>query len=119
MPNPPVRIRRATAAEVSAVLHCLHAAFEPYRRLYSADAFADTTLTEETLLRRMAEMTVLVGCDASGTVVGTVAFHKKDDRTGHFRGMAVLPRWQGSGIAQMLLTEVEHRLHALDCSRVK
>ena len=117
MQNTQVRIRQATTEDVGAILHCLRAAFEPYRQLYSAEAFADTTLTVETLLRRLAEMTVLVACSDSH-IVGTVAFHRLDAATGHFRGMAVLPQWQSIGVAQRLLAELEHRLKALACSRV-
>ena len=112
-----IMVRTATAADAESVLRCLHEAFEPYRKLYSAEAFADTTLTRETLLRRMGEMAVLVAGN-DGQIVGTVAFHTIDAATGHFRGMAVLPEWQSRGVAQELLQEVEQQLSARGCTRV-
>jgi hypothetical protein len=71
---PGVEIRRATAADLPAVLHCLRAAFAPYEKRYTPAAFEDTVMTAESAARRIREMTVLVAVDEAGAVIGTIAF---------------------------------------------
>jgi ribosomal protein S18 acetylase RimI-like enzyme len=93
-------------------------AFEPYRHYYTPDAFADTTLTPETLPARMAEMTVLVATGPSGEIAGTIAFGIAGVNEGHLRGMAVQPEWQGKGIAESLLSAAEAELRSRDCRRI-
>jgi len=112
------RVRGAAPADSAAILECLRIAFEPYRRHYSPQAFADTTLTPQTLPARMAEMTVLVAASPSGEIAGTIAFAAADGREGHLRGMAVRPEWQGQGIAESLLSAAEARLRSLGCRRI-
>jgi GNAT superfamily N-acetyltransferase len=111
-----VAVRRATAADANAILQCLKIAFEPYRAAYTSAGFQDTTLTPVTLEQRMQSMVVLVAC-ACDQVVGAVAWSASGDE-GHIRGMAVLPQWQGAGVATRLLAAVEDGLRALHCSRV-
>jgi predicted N-acetyltransferase YhbS len=111
-------IRRARLADATGILDCLRAAFEPYRANYSAEAFADTTLTPATLERRLAEATVLVATDISGEVIGTVALSTVSPQEGHIRGLAVRPDWQGRGVAGALLRRVESDLRARHCSRI-
>jgi ribosomal protein S18 acetylase RimI-like enzyme len=121
--KPQITIRPATTADASAVLHCLHTAFAPYRDQYSPNAFADTVLSPETLLERMKTMDILVAVSDEGNIVGTVACHvlepdaarKKD---GHIRGMAVLPSHQGNAVGEQLLRAAESQLRAAGCSRM-
>ncbi len=110
-------IRHATESDAAEVLECLRAAFEPYRRFYSPAAFADTTLTPDTLRSRFSAMCILVATSEAGDVVGTVAY-SVDGIEGHVRGMAVLPAWQGSGVATRLLEAVESELRGRKCSRI-
>ena len=111
-------IRKATEADATAVLVCLRAAFEPYRDHYTADAFADTVLTPETLQHRLASMCVFVAINEDKDVVGTVACSIIGEGEGHVRGMAVLPVWQGRGVAERLLRVAEDELAAGICSRI-
>jgi GNAT superfamily N-acetyltransferase len=113
-----VSIRRADLDEADEVLDCLHEAFAPYRDKYSHEAFYDAALTAESLRRRLTEMTVLVAVDQVGQIVGTVAYHLRPTGEGHFRGMAVRPRAQGSGVARLLLDRLESDLRDLGCSAV-
>lgn len=111
-------VREATHADTSAILACLSAAFEVYRDSYTPAAFADTILTEETLQKRLREMTVFVTTNSSGGIVGTIACHIVNSEEGHIRGMAVLPVAQGSGIAARLLTHAEAHFRQRNCKRI-
>jgi ribosomal protein S18 acetylase RimI-like enzyme len=111
-------IRRATRADLPAVLECLAAAFEPYRSRYTPAAFEDTVLTLETAARRLQEMTIFVAETEAQLIAGTIAVAAAGSGEGHVRGMAVYPAFQGSGVARQLLDAAERELKALGCSRV-
>ena len=111
-------IRKAQAEDARGILDCLETAFEPYRTSYTLAGFRDTVLTPETIHTRLATMTAFVATDGSGRVIGTVAGGTVDRSEGHLRGMAVLPDWQGRGVAEQLLTTVEGHLRSIGCSRV-
>jgi GNAT superfamily N-acetyltransferase len=112
------RIRKATPADAGAILECLRSAFEPYRSRYTPDAYRDTTLTPETILARLASMSVLVAVAPDADIVGTIASAVSETGVGHLRGMAVLPSWQGAGVAAVLLDAAERELRAKGCSLV-
>jgi len=54
---------------------------------------------------------------SEGNVVGTVACAACGEE-GHLRGMAVLPDWQGSGVASALLQAAEAEIRNQRCKRV-
>jgi len=109
--------RLATSNDISSILKCLRAAFDPFRDDYSAEAFLDTTLDESRLADRMKKMTVVIAVE-DDAVVGTLAFADVGGGDGHLRGMAVLPAAQGRGIADRLLAMAEEGLRSLGCTRV-
>lgn len=111
-------IRKATVEDTQGILECLRAAFEKYRHAYTPGAFLDTVLTPETLLERLANMTVFVATTPLGQVVGTVADNVIRTGEGHIRGMAVRPAWQGTGVATQLLGRVEWELREKQCIRI-
>jgi ribosomal protein S18 acetylase RimI-like enzyme len=113
-----ISIRQARIEDADAILECLHQAFAPYRGHYSREAFEDAALTDETLRQRLTEMTMLVAADQSGRTLGTVAYRVKPTGEGHFRGMAVLPEAQRTGVARLLLERVESDLRDLGCRAV-
>jgi len=113
-----VPIRKATSADSSGILACLSAAFEVYRDSYTPAAFADTTLTAETLRGRFQEMTIFVATEESGEIVGTIACGLVRPEEGHIRGMAILPSAQGTGVAARLLTHAEAHFREHDCKRI-
>lgn len=113
-----ISIRRATVHDTDGILDCLHSAFAPYRRHYSAAGYEDTTLTSESLPQRLRMMSVLVALDHSEIVVGTIAYRAVQQGEGHLRGMAVLPEYQSSGIAELLLRRAETEMRELHCSRI-
>ena len=112
----PVEIRAARLEDGGEILRCLAEAFDAYRDCYTPAAFADTTLDPDTLQERMQTMHILVAMQ-EGAVIGTVA-GSHDGAEGHLRGMAVLPEFAGSGVAAMLLGEIENWLRNCGCSRV-
>jgi len=110
-------IRLANEEDSTGILRCLSEAFEPYRKLYTTEAFADTVLNPESLRARMKTMHVIVAV-ANGEVIGTVAGSKSQVGEGHLRGMAVLPQYKDSGIAAELLAAIEAWLRGRGCTRV-
>ncbi len=114
--NAAVEIRSAGASDGPAILHCLAAAFLPYRDQYTPAAYTDTVLTPETIQMRLKQMRTVVATVA-GEVVGTIAASRASE-TGHLRGMAVLPQWHGKGIAAKLLASIEDWLRCCGCAKV-
>ena len=116
-------IRKAASIDSAGILACLRAAFEPYRDSYTPEAFIDTVLTPQTIEERFRSMCLFVAVSKSGEIVGTigcqvVASEVGQEKEGHIRGMAVLPGWQGSGVATQLLNAVESELRNQGCSRI-
>ncbi len=111
-------IRGANAEDADGILECLRAAFEPYEPRYTSDAYRDTVLTPDTLRERFECMSILVAVMPAGDVIGTIACQVTSPDEGHLRGMAILPRYQGTGIADALLAAAEHDLQDAHCVRV-
>lgn len=116
--KPQISIRRATLAHADAILSCLASAFACHRSLYTPAAYQDTVLTPESIQHRMHSMTVFVAVAGSGEIVGTIACQAVSPEEGHLRGMAVLPEWQGGGIAVQLLRAAEAELRGRNCKRI-
>jgi ribosomal protein S18 acetylase RimI-like enzyme len=110
-------IRPATTNDAGEILACLVAAFEPYREHYTRNAYLDTVLAEDTLQQRLLAMKVLVAV-VGDSIAGTIACARVNAIEGHLRGMAVIPQWQGQGIAEKLLTAAEQELAQQCCSRI-
>src|SRR4051812_23826705 len=113
----PFLIRRAEQRDADGILCCLRLAFEPFRHLYSPEAYADTTLTPATIRTRLASMSVYVALTESETI-GTVGSQVIESGHGHVRGMAVLAEWQGHGVAEKLLIATEDELRTANCAIV-
>ena len=111
-------VRPATPADSPGVLACLRAAFAPYQQSYTPAAYVDTILTAETLDQRLHSMSIFVAASDSGEVIGTIGCNVVAEGEGHLRGMAVLPEWQGEGVADQLLHCAESELGRYGCSRV-
>ena len=116
--RPQFSVRRATSADAAAILQCLSVAFAPYRDRYTAAAYADTVLSSETIRERMASMALFVAVTDNGEIVGTIGCQVISPVEGHLRGMAVLPAWQGCGIAAGLLVAAESDLRNQHCARI-
>ena len=113
-----IAIRRATPADAAAILECLRSAFAAYRERYTPAAYADTVLSTGTIRERMASMALFVASTSGGEIVGTIGCQVASPGEGHLRGMAVLPPWQGHGVAADLLTAAEAELRNQRCARI-
>ena len=115
---PPLEIRPATEEDLSGLLACLAGAFEPFRGRYTPEAFLHTVLDARLGHERLAAMRVWVAREPDGKVVGTLAWVRTSTESGHLRGMAVLPEFQGSGVAQSLLDRVLSEMEGAGCRYV-
>jgi len=106
------------SADAEAVLRCLHTAFAPYRQQYTTDGYQGTVLDAETIHHRLSAMSVLVTVTPDADVVGTLSTYLVHANTGHLRGMAVIPAFQGRGVARGLIAAAEQQLYAEGCRRV-
>ena len=118
MATRPETIRKALIRDSAGILRCLRLAFEPYRRSYTEPAFTDTVLTNDTIGERLRATRVFVAVSERNEVVGTIGCQVVSPEEGHLRGMAVVPAWQGSGIAERLLLRAERELRDSGCSCV-
>lgn len=118
MPEYSWKVRKATKADAPAILGSLRVAFEPYRDRYTPEGFTDTVLTSELLTQRFTTMTLFVATDDASEIVGTIGCQALASGEGHIRGMAVLPAWRGSGVANQLLKVAELELHVQGCTWV-
>ncbi len=109
-------IRPASQADQAGVLHCLAAAFEPYRNDYTAPAFAQTVLDRAGYGERLQAMHVLVAVSES-MVAGTIS-GACNGKEGRLRGMAILPEWKCTGLAAQLLSAIEAWFKEQGCCRI-
>lgn len=65
---------------------------------------------------RIRDMCLFVAV-AERKIVGTIGCKANGDE-GHLRGMAVLPEWQGKGVATSLLEAAEAELRRAGCTLV-
>lgn len=112
----PVQIRRAQVTDAETIASCLSAAFAQHRDEYTAGAYADTVLNPDGVLRRLQEMCLFIAV-SDGETVGTIGCAVNGSE-GHLRGMAVLPDWQGTGVALALLQIAEAELKKSGCGCV-
>jgi GNAT superfamily N-acetyltransferase len=63
-------------------------------------------------------MAVFVAVTLAGEIVGTIGCAAVSPEEGHIRGMAVLPGWQGAGLARELLQTAESELRVQGCRRI-
>jgi GNAT superfamily N-acetyltransferase len=111
-------IRRATDSDADAVLACLAAAFAPFRHQYTDDAFRNTVLTPEAVRLRLSQMTVFLAVAETGVIAGTIACESTGTDVTNLQGMAVVPEWQGKGVAAVLLEAALAEAVNLGCTRV-
>lgn len=112
-----IGVRSAVAGDTEGIGACLRAAFASYRDRYTPAAYADTVPDASGVAARLSTMKVFVAEERDGSIVGTIAGTVTGEEA-HVRGMAVLPRVQGSGVAARLLAAVEDDVRDRGCSAV-
>jgi GNAT superfamily N-acetyltransferase len=98
-------VRRASKDDSAAVAALLLEAFDGYRPLYTAAAFAATTPTADQILQRWDEGPVWIALQ-DDRPAGTVSAVPRGDSL-YMRSMAVHPVSRGSGCGRLLLAAVE------------
>jgi GNAT superfamily N-acetyltransferase len=98
-------IRRAVAADASAIAGVLAAAFAEYAPLYTPEGLAATTPPTERIAARLDEGPIWVAVQED-TIVGTVGAVRRGEAL-YVRSMAVLPAARGQRAGEALLREVE------------
>ena len=109
-------IRRALPEQLPGIVACLAAAFERHRSAYTPEAFNDTVPDLEAMAGRLEQMAIFCASGQTKAVIGTIACVVTSPGEGHVRGMAVLPEFQGLGIADGLLNAAGSRV-TLDTTR--
>jgi ribosomal protein S18 acetylase RimI-like enzyme len=110
------KIRKAKPQDAKSIHKVILSAFEEYRKYYSSEGFEDTVMSEELVLTRMKTMNIYVAEDKNKNIIGTIGWLKINDKEGHIRGMAVLPKWQGKNSpASALLRTVEEEAIMQNC----
>jgi len=107
---PELAVRLAAVGEAADVAAVLRDAFEPYRPLYTAAAFAATTPTADHLRQRWHEGPVWVALQDE-RIVGTVAAVPRVGSL-YMRSMAVHPACRGAGCGRRLVEAVERHAAA-------
>ena len=112
----PIQIRKAEFTDAEPIAGCLSASFARHRDEYTAGAYADTVRNSDGVLRRLQEMCLFVAI-SDEEIVGTIGCMVNGSE-GHLRGMAVLPDWQGTGVALALLQSAEAELKKKGCGHI-
>ena len=111
-------VRQALISDAEEIQACLRTAFGHFLDSYTREAFLDTVPSLENVRERFHRMSLFVAEDSARHVIGTVAWYLKSAEEGYLRGMAVVPEWQGKGVAQQLLQAAEADIFSHGCSRV-
>lgn len=98
-------IRLAVQDDTAAIRRVLKEAFSPHRSLYSRAAYSVTVPGRAEIRRRLQEGPIWVAI-RFGEVVGTTSAVLRENEV-YVRGMGVIPRVQGRGVAWELLHHVE------------
>jgi predicted N-acetyltransferase YhbS len=100
-----VSLRAAEAADAAEIARVIRAAFEPYRGRLNPSPSALQEIAKsigEPLTREPA-----LAAEADGRIVGCVFMTLRDSEELYVGRLAVLPGWQGRGLARRLMTSAE------------
>ena len=114
--KPPFDLRAATDADVPAVAGLIAAAFEVYRHSLEPPS-SSLDKTPAAVRRELETATALVAIEAE-TLVGCVFYAPKEDHV-YLSRLAVLPEYQGRGIARALLSAVEDETLDLGAEKIR
>ena len=112
-----VLIRRAVREDAAAIARVLREAFAEFEELYTPGGFAATVLNAESVRLRIEEGPVWIAI-LVGKIAGTASVVRKRGSELYVRGVAVVPKARGCGVAASLLSEVERFARQEDCRRL-
>jgi len=112
-----VLIRRAISEDAAAIARVLRDSFAEFEELYTRGGFAATVLNPEGVRLRIEEGPVWVAMPR-GEIAGTASVVCKGESDLYVRGLAVVPRARGHGLAAALLSEVERFARQEQCHRL-
>ena len=112
-----VLIRRAVREDAAAIAQVLRESFAEFEALYTPGGFGATVLRPEGVALRIDEGPVWVALLA-GQIAGTASALRKGESDLYVRGVAVVPRARGCGIAASLLSQVEQFARQEQCRRL-
>ncbi len=119
--KPPFGLRAATDADVPAVAGLIAAAFEVYRHILEPPS-SSLDKTPAAVHRELETATALVAAKLvaaeAETLVGCVFYAPKEDHV-YLSRLAVLPEYQGRGIARALLSAVEDETLDLGAEKIR
>lgn len=107
--NVNIRIRHARYEDIQKILTLLIDVFRPYKRYYTAEAFAHAILlSSDEMEHRLknSKQLVLVAV-IHNQIVGTITATLQDDKQVYLQSMGVHPDFQGQGIGTLLLEKTE------------
>lgn len=113
-----VEVRTAVADEARAVHDILSESFEPFKGLYTEEAYNITIMTPAHIREHIQddEHDVLVAY-LNGRFVGTVTLQYRGDDV-YVRSMGVRPAAQGKGVGKKLLEAIEERARHKGCKTI-
>jgi ribosomal protein S18 acetylase RimI-like enzyme len=107
------------SGRASEIHEVLCAAFEPYRMLYTPQAYADTVRTAEVFEERIVAPDVdVIIAERENEIVGTACTKLVTDDELYFFSMAVKPEGSGKGVGYMLLEKIESIAREKECRAV-
>jgi GNAT superfamily N-acetyltransferase len=100
-----MQIAIASQSDVEDIASVLLAAFRDFEALYTPDAFRATTPDATRISERLAEGPTWIARLGTVAVATVSAVERPEDV--YIRSMAVVPNARGTGVARLLLAEVE------------
>lgn len=116
--TPKFTIQKATKSDSKAIHYVLKTAFHKYKPYYTKEGYKDTILSPKGIAERLEKMTLYVAVLDNEKIVGTIGWANLNLNEAHIRGMAVLPEYQGTGIASALLRKIEKDIKNMRCSYI-
>jgi len=115
-----INIVKVTNPDLAITLHeILSAAFDPFASLYTQAAL-ETTIAEEIIIKERIESQhyTVYAATWAGSLTGTVSTIRTEGQGLYFLSMAVLPEYNGRGIARALMDAIEAEARQLGCNYI-
>jgi len=114
-----VNVRGANPADCREIHHVLLESFEPYRKVYTKEAYDETVLSSDKIEKRITdpETEVLVALHKN-EIVGTATINIQVGDDLYIRSMAVKPDTQGKGIGRCILEEIQEIAVQRQCKTI-